>query len=223
MRLHLLVFDLDGTIVDSRSDLVGGVNVMLAGLGGEALPSLTVASMVGEGAAVLVDRALTAAGIEADRDVALRLFLDIYDRCLLDQTDCYPGLRQALEAATRHDIGLAVLTNKPERSTRRILEGLDLSHFFTAVVGGDGPFPRKPDPAGLEHLVQAAHVSPGTTLFVGDSSLDLETARRAGVRFCAARYGFGWTSGVHVDERSLTVDSPYALERLIEDLAGRRP
>ena len=197
MPLRFFVFDLDGTLIDSRSDLAGSVNALLTEVGATALPESTVADMVGDGAAVLVHRALASARVDLDRGPALRRFLEIYEGRLLDNTDCYPGLREALHNGARHNVPLAVLTNKPERATLRILDGLNLSHLFLAVVGGDGSFPRKPNPAALQYLVRAAHAPLEATWLVGDSPIDAETARRAGVRFCAARYGFGWRKALN--------------------------
>jgi phosphoglycolate phosphatase len=150
--------------------------------------------MVGEGAATLVARAFRASGIERPAD-ALERYLALYDRRLLNHTRPYDGMRDVLEALGRR-ARLAVLTNKPIASTRRILDGLDLARYFPpdAVLGGDGPFPRKPDPAALLHLVADAAAAPVSTLMVGDSVIDWRTARAAGTRVCLARYGFGFGS-----------------------------
>ena len=150
--------------------------------------------MVGEGAARLVARAFRASGIERPAD-ALERYLALYDRHLLNHTRPYDGMAETLEALGRR-ARLAVLTNKPIASTRRILDGLDLARYFPpgAVFGGDGPFPRKPDPAALLHLVAGAAARPDSTLMVGDSAIDWRTARAAGTRVCLARYGFGFGS-----------------------------
>lgn len=187
---HLIVFDLDGTLVDSRLDLAGSANRLLEELGAPQLSVDQVVAMVGEGARVLVGRVLAAAHVEADLDEALERFLLIYDRHLVDHTTLYPGIVEtldALEGITR----LAVLTNKPQQHTERLLEALDLRRFFAEVIGGDSRFPRKPDPAALEHLMASAGATPQTTIMVGDSMIDVETARRASAHVCVARYGFG--------------------------------
>src|SRR5262245_41065595 len=148
--------------------------------------------MVGDGAATLVARAFAASGIEPPPD-ALERFIAIYSRGLLNHTRAYEGIPEVLETlATR--ASLAVLTNKPLASTRRVLAGLDLAQFFDedAVVGGDGPFPRKPDPAGLLHLAERSRTARGDTLLVGDSIIDWRTARAASLSICMARYGFGF-------------------------------
>jgi phosphoglycolate phosphatase len=190
----LVVFDLDGTLVDSGLDLALSTNEMLGTYGAPALPVGDVVMMVGEGALVLVRRALAAAGIETDEAEALRRFREIYDRRLLETTRPYPGIADMLAAAATR-AALAVLTNKPEAPTRRLLDGLGLTTYFRDVVGGDGAWARKPDPAGLQALIARAGAVPRSTLFVGDSRIDVETARRAGVALCVARYGFGWAQG----------------------------
>jgi phosphoglycolate phosphatase len=195
---RLIAFDLDGTLVDSRRDLSDAANELIAQLHGTPLAEEAVGTMVGEGARVLVVRALRAAGLErhAEGDAlsrSLARFLAIYDRRLLQHTRPYPGVVQAL-AAARHHARLAVLTNKPTRATEAVLDGLGMRAFFDAVVGGDGKWPRKPDPCGLHHLIECAGATPSRTLLVGDSAIDHETATRAGVRCCLATYGFGYLS-----------------------------
>jgi phosphoglycolate phosphatase len=189
--IDLVVFDLDGTLVDSRTDLARATNALVAELGGEPLPEDSVAGMVGEGAGVLVRRALAAAALDPTTPGALERFLALYDERLLDTTRAYPGVRETLEALAA-ERPLAVLTNKPSDPTGRILSALGLAPYFRAVVGGDSPHGRKPDPAGLRHLADAAGAGLAQTLLVGDSAIDLETARRAGARICLCRYGFGY-------------------------------
>ena len=149
--------------------------------------------MVGDGAAVLVRRALAAAGLPPDAPGALAHFLQLYDERLTATTLPYPGIVETL-AALERTMALAVLTNKPGRATARLLDALSLHRHFTAVIGGDSPFGRKPDPAGLLHLVGVAGVTAAETVLVGDSHVDLETARRARTHVCMAAYGFGYPS-----------------------------
>jgi phosphoglycolate phosphatase len=189
--VDLVVFDLDGTLVDSGRDLATGVNRMLAWCGAAALTEGDVVGMVGDGASVLVGRALAAAGVDPGYPGAYERFLSEYDACLLDCTRPYDGIPGVLERLSGES-QLAVLTNKPIDATARILEALDLRRYFAVVLGADSPFGRKPDPAGLNHLMRETGAPPDRTLLVGDSPIDLETARRAGTRICLARYGFGF-------------------------------
>ena len=210
---RLFVFDLDGTLVDSRRDIADSANVLLETCGARPLPEATIGGMVGNGAATLVARAFAASGIEAPPD-ALDRFLAIYDTRLLTHTRPYPQMAHVL-AALGARASLAVLTNKPLAATRAILAGLDLARFFDdeAIVGGDGPFPRKPDPGGLRHLVSRSGVPPSATLLVGDSLVDWRAARNAGTPVCLARYGFGFEgvpmNGLGPEERM--IDAPIDL------------
>ena len=216
--IRLVVFDLDGTLVDSSRDLADAVNALLAELGAPALSRALVTSMVGEGAAVLVKRALTAAGLDPDTPHALERFLEHYDARLLDSTRPYPEMLDTLNRLQpRHR--LAVLTNKPGRPTAEILKGLEIDSLFSDVIGGDSGHGRKPDPAGLLDLVRRASVTPRETLLVGDSPVDLETSRRAGTHICLARYGFGYRfegNGFRGDE--YFIDGPAQLPAIINSI-----
>jgi phosphoglycolate phosphatase len=189
---RLFVFDLDGTLVDSLRDLADSANEVLVSFGGIPLDANAVARMVGEGAATLVSRVFEAAKVEKPAD-ALSRFLTIYDTRLLNHTRPYEGMEETLESLSSR-ASLAVLTNKPLAATRRILDGARLSRFFdaAAVIGGDGPLPRKPDPAGLQLLCERASVTASDAVLVGDSLIDWQTARNAGTAICLARYGFGF-------------------------------
>jgi phosphoglycolate phosphatase len=189
---NLIVFDLDGTLIDSRRDLADAANALLESCGGGPLSEEHIGRLVGDGAATLVARVFEASGLERPDD-ALERFLAFYDQRLLNHTRPYPGMADVLDVLGMRAT-LAVLTNKPLASTRRILEGLDLARHFAeqAVLGGDGPFPRKPDPAGLRHLSACANVPVESTLLVGDSPIDWRTARAAATSVCLARYGFGY-------------------------------
>jgi len=189
--LHrLIAFDLDGTIVDSRRDLADSANELITELGGTPLPEEDIGRMVGEGAAVLIRRALKAARVTEVRH-ALARFLEIYDTRLLKHTRVYDGVADVVRFA--RSLGhVAVLTNKPKAPSERILEGLGIRDLFDEVVGGDGPLRRKPDPAALQALMRDCGATAETTLLVGDSAIDHETAIRAGVRCCLVSFGFGY-------------------------------
>ena len=188
---QLIVFDLDGTLVDSKRDLAAAANALIIELGGPPLTEAAIAGMVGEGAALLVRRALAAAGLDPEQQGALPRFLALYDERLLEHTRPYPGVTDALEALCER-AALAVLTNKPQAATVRLLAGLELTGYFQEVLGGDTPYGRKPSPSGLLELARRCSAPVDSTVLVGDSPVDLETARAAGCGVVLVRYGFGF-------------------------------
>jgi phosphoglycolate phosphatase len=190
----LVVFDLDGTLVDSRQDLAASTNDVLAGVGGRTLPMDEIVRMVGDGARTLVQRALTRAGCDVDLDTALATFHRCYAKRLTETTCPYDGITPLLHTLTR-TVRLAVLTNKPLDPTRRLLDHFGWTGLFGRVIGGDGPFGRKPDPSGLRDLMTWAGARPETTMMVGDSMVDVEVARAVGAHICVAGYGFGAARG----------------------------
>ena len=192
----LAVFDLDGTLVDTRADLVSSANEMLATFGAAPLSGDAVAGFVGDGARMLVARSLKAAGVPTDDlGVALERFLEIYNGRLLETTKPYDGISALIDDAVDLGVLLAVITNKPEIPTLKILDHFNLTMCFAWVIGGDGKFPRKPDPASLNWLIGDAGADRSRTVFIGDSQIDCDTARAAGTRFCLANYGFGQVRG----------------------------
>jgi phosphoglycolate phosphatase len=220
-QIRLVVFDLDGTLVDSSTDLADSTNALLSDLGATPVANADVTAMVGDGAAVLVKRALAAAGLAPDTPGALERFLDHYNARLLATTKPYPGMAETLANLRASRYRLAVLTNKPVRPSMHVLEGLGLLGLFDDVIGGDTTFGRKPDPAGMLELVSRASVMPDAALLVGDSPVDLETARRAATRICLARYGFGYRfekQDFRGDE--LFIDSPSELFETLKILSS---
>ena len=187
---RLIAFDLDGTLIDSRRDLADSANQLITELGGTPLSEDAVAGMVGEGAALLVKRALDAAGLQHPPS-ALSRFLEIYDTRLVNHTRLYDGIMDVLQSVRRH-ARLGVLTNKPTAPTERILEAFAIRDLFHSVIGGDGPHPRKPDPQGLLAMMEATGAVPECTVLVGDSGIDYQTAQRASVCCCLVSYGFGF-------------------------------
>jgi phosphoglycolate phosphatase len=207
---RLIAFDLDGTLIDSRRDLADSANQLLSELGAAPLAEDAIGRMVGEGARVLVQRALAAAGL-GEVPAALPRFLEIYDTRLLQYTRAYDGIPEVLRLA-RARAHVAVVTNKPVRPSEQILEGLGIRDLFDDIIGGDGPFPRKPDPAGLLAVMARAGASRERTLMVGDSMIDHETARRASVRCCLTAYGYGYQT---FPRETLTGE-----EWIVSDVAG---
>ena len=184
-----VVFDLDGTLVDSRVDLAAAVNHALVSLGLPEIAATTLTGYVGEGARVLVERALG----PAHQDLlppALERFMGRYGAHLLDTTLPYPGIPEALAALASGGVALSVLTNKPVAMSRTILEGLGLASQFVAVLGGDSLRVKKPDPAGVEHLRVLTSTASDRMLLVGDSAIDLRTAHAAHIPFCGVTWGF---------------------------------
>ena len=187
--VRALIFDLDGTLIDSKQDLIRSVNAMLVEMGREPLHEDTVSSYIGHGAPRLVARALGSGATEEERERALKFFLAYYDEHKLDSTCAYPGVAEAFEEL--RDFPMAVLTNKPVRVSRRILEGLGLAKYFRAVYGGNSFETKKPDPLGAKKILEELSTSPYEALMIGDSEVDVQTARNAGTLAAAVNYGFG--------------------------------
>ena len=212
----ILVFDLDGTLIDSARDLAESIGEMLESYGADPLPLSEVVSMVGEGAPVLVRRALARAGLRPGVDDALARFLRIYDRRLMDHTVVYPGMSESVALALRRG-PLAVLTNKPLGPSIGILEALRLRGYFTRVIGGDSEYGRKPDPAGLFALQALA---PGQQLvMIGDSPADWNVAVNARCPFVFARFGFGATKFETPPATPHIIDHPRELDAVLNRVA----
>ena len=188
-RPAALVFDLDGTLIDSRRDITTAINRMREELGLPPIPLEAVVTMVGEGARLLVERALGPGFPPEQVDPALARYLEHYADVCLDETRGYPGIEEMLEGlAGRYP--LALLSNKGEALSRKILDGLGLSRFFGEILGGDSLPTRKPDPAGLRVLAERLGVPLERLLLVGDTWIDAETAHNAGCAFILVEWGF---------------------------------
>ena len=184
-----VIFDLDGTLVDSAPDLATAVNRMRADFGLVPLELAVVRGYVGDGARVLVERTLGPEHADL-RESGLGSFLRHYGEHLIDETRPYPGIVQLLAALAAAGLTASVLTNKPEALSRRLLEGLGLDRAFLAIVGGDTLTVKKPQPDGVRVLMKRAGTEASRTLLVGDSLVDLATARASGVAFCGVAWGF---------------------------------
>ncbi len=188
--MNLLIFDLDGTLIDSKLDLVHSVNAARGLMNLEPISAELVSSYVGDGAPVLMRRALGPEASEADVAQALDYFLKYYRAHMLDNTRLYPGVREALDRLAGAGVNMAVLTNKPVRFSRAIVEGLGLTSHFFQVYGGNSFNQKKPAPVGIETLVGECGASHDRTIMVGDSHVDVKTARNAGVTACGVAWGF---------------------------------
>lgn len=222
--IRLAIFDLDGTLIDSRLDLVHSVNAALGHIGRPELPDDVIASYVGDGAPILIQRAL--GGEAVDDAVVLRglqFFLSYYREHKLDHTTVYDGVKQALAAIQQASNGtprrMAVLSNKPVVPSRAIVEALGLGPFFTQIYGGNSFATKKPDPEGARQLLEENGVRPEEAAIVGDSHVDIETGRNAGLWTVGVRYGFA----PHTLEEALPdvlVDQPHELAEVFAWCAG---
>jgi phosphoglycolate phosphatase len=189
--LRLIAFDLDGTLIDSRADLVAAVNATLAHLGRHPLPDLVIASYIGDGVQMLVRRALGDPEHEEIVHQAVAFFLGYYRIHKLDHTYVYEGVLEAMTAiaAALPNAKLAVLTNKPVRPSEEICVALNLSPHCFRIYGGNSFETKKPDPLGLETLMREARSTPEQTLMIGDSDVDVLTARNVGASVIGCRFG----------------------------------
>lgn len=185
----LLIFDLDGTLIDSSEDLAISVNATLRQFGRGELDRHTIQSYVGDGAPALIRRAFGPDTPEEAFAEGLAYFLNFYRAHALEHTKLYPGLREAVESLSA-DHSLSVLTNKPERISTDIISALGLAQRFARVYGGDRFSSKKPDPVGILDLMKNTGADAAQTVMIGDTSIDIQTARNAGVRSCGVTWGF---------------------------------
>jgi len=210
LPINSLFLDLDGTLIDSERDLAASVNAMLLNYGRKELPLEVIWTYIGDGAPMLIRRAL---GDPADGEFmqeALNYFLGHYREHKLDNTRAYDGIKEALQQIAGADGAgrrLAVLTNKPVRVSRDIVSGLGLADYFFQVYGGNSFETKKPDPLGANALMREAGAGPGETVMVGDSQVDILTARNAGLWSVGVTYGF----------------APQTLEQVVPDVLVDTP
>ena len=187
--VRALIFDLDGTLIDSQRDLIRSVNAMLVEMGREELHEDTISGYIGHGAPQLVGRALGDGAKPEECGRALKFFLEYYEDHKMDSTCAYPGVPEALEQLA--GFPMAILTNKPVRISKRILEELGLAKYFRAVYGGNSFETKKPDPLGAHTILREFGSAPNEAMLIGDSDVDVQTARNAGMFAAAVTYGFG--------------------------------
>jgi len=226
-HIKLVIFDLDGTLIDSRLDLVHSVNAALRHIGRPELPDDVIASYVGDGAPILIQRALGSEAVDEELVTrGLQFFLSYYREHKLDHTTVYPGIRESLKAiqsangayGSRNAAArkMAVLTNKPVVPSRAIIDALGLGAFFTQVYGGNSFATKKPDPEGARKLMAENGAGPEETVIVGDSHVDIETGRNAGLWTVGVSYGFA----PHTLEEcppDVMVDTPRELAEVFGD------
>jgi len=189
--VRALIFDLDGTLIDSGADLALSVNATLKEMGHSPLPHDQIFGFVGQGASRLIEQALGPGTTRDQCEQGLGFFLSYYRAHMLDNTVTYPGVREGLAALD--GMPMAVLTNKPVRFSRQILEGLGLASYFRYIYGGNSFETKKPNPAGMGVLLRDFGAAPKQAMLVGDSEIDVQTARNAGTWCCCVTYGLGST------------------------------
>lgn len=201
-----LLFDLDGTLIDSIPDLAMALNLLRAELSCPPLSIEQAAAMVGDGVSVLVKRAL---GEELFQPAHVERFLRIYDQHLLDATRCYPGIETLLQQHPAEK--MAIITNKPHAQTQAILEGLHIQHHFSVIIGGDTYAQKKPDPYPLQQALIALGAEPRQAVMIGDHHTDLHAGKGAGTATCFCAYGFGNSDGLSYDFEATCAADLYQL------------
>jgi len=189
--VRALIFDLDGTLIDSKLDLIHSVNATLAEMGRAKLSDEVISSYIGHGAPMLMSRALGGVATEEELAQGLKYFLAYYEEHKLDNTGLYPGTAETLAKLASQKMTMAVLTNKPVKISVRILEALGVAKYFQAIYGGNSFETKKPDPLGANTILGEFRVNAGDSMMVGDSEVDVQTARNANMIAAAVNFGFG--------------------------------
>jgi phosphoglycolate phosphatase len=220
--VRVLIFDLDGTLIDSKLDLALAVNAMLSHMGRNELIHDDIFALVGNGAPVLVRRALGPGVTDEEVDVALPYFLSYYREHMLDNTVLYPGVREALDQLDAdHSRSLAILTNKPVRFSQAIVDGLGISGHFKYVYGGNSFAQKKPDPIGVTTLLDHFAATAPEAMMIGDSEVDVQTARNSGTWACGVTYGLG-SERLPQCAPDLLLDSLLELPPLLVNAIGKK-
>ncbi len=224
-NLKLLIFDLDGTLVDSRLDLANSINAMLRHFGKSELPCDVIASYIGDGAPMLVRRSLGDPDDEAFVQQAVLYFMGWYREHKLDNTYVYDGVKQSLDAIRQSRNGntpvkMAVLSNKPVVPSRAIVEALGLGEYFFQVYGGNSFHTKKPDPTGVQALLSEAGAQPNETVIIGDSDIDIVTASNSGIYSVGVMYGLA-PHTLHEVTPDVVVDHPRELAEVLGAIAAK--
>lgn len=212
---RLFLFDLDGTLIDSKADIVKSVNLALEKLGLPLIAGPRIAGFVGNGVQKLILRTLresTRSEPAGDLvDNTIKLYMDEYGKHLMDSTALYPGIRETLDALSWAEC--AVITNKPESFSRRILEALGVADRFRTILGGDSTKKRKPDPEPLRLVMNECRALPAETVMVGDSGVDIRAGKAAGTITCGILGGFGTREELEAEGSDLIIEKPHDLLR----------
>ena len=212
---RLFLFDLDGTLIDSKADIIKSVNLALDRLNFPRIDAARIAGFVGEGVQKLIQRTLReSTGNDPENDLvngATRIYLEEYGRHLMDNTRLYPGVKEALDALYWADH--AVITNKPEMFSRRILEALGVAAHFGRILGGDSVEKRKPDPDPLRQVMAQFRTLPAETAMIGDSRVDIRAGKAAGTITCGILGGFGTREELEKEGCDLIIENAAELPR----------
>ena len=217
MRFSFAIFDLDGTLVDSHGDIADALNAALAESGLPTHPVGDIEGMIGDGVGMLVARALLPEHA-AHADRITTLFRARYAANLVVKTCVYPGLRELCAEAQSRGLRLAIATNKPTRFARSVVDALGLTPLFSVVVGeGDPPLPRKPDPAMVDHVLGQLGATRESTIYIGDSLVDAQTARNAGLPLALVTWGYTARAALAATNPDWLVDDAAALRKILFD------
>ena len=210
-KISLIVYDFDGTLVDTLFDIADSVNFALAELDLPQLPRETIRKYVGKGVEHRMSRTLEGSSFK-DIPLSVSLFKKHYSKNLVRHTDFYPNGREVLQHFKNKS--QAICSNKPEIFVRRILKSLSGLHYFDSIIGGDSFKSQKPDPEGLNFILKQLNISAEEAVFVGDSPVDIETGKRAGVHTCIVNFGLGFLSEIIAAEPDCSIDSLSELKEM---------
>ncbi len=187
LDIRLIIFDLDGTLIDSKNDIADSVNYTLKSLHLPSLQNSLIYSYVGNGVLPLLEKVISRSNKKSNLEDVLKVFRKHYEEHLLDSTRLYPGVMEILKHFS--DVNMGLVSNKPERFVKKILKGLNVDCFFPVVIGGDTLKTKKPEPEGINMIRDRFGVDPRETVIVGDGGVDIKTGKKAGIHTCGVSYG----------------------------------